>query len=213
MAVPRYAPVEAGPGRLPLRLARGVLAALDVAALMTIVLSPGINFVNFFSYFTIQSNVIAVVVLAGAAIADPQGPRWAYLRGAATLYITITGLVYNTLLLHASVGVASIWVNDVVHRTVPALMLLDWIVFSPWARTHVVAALAWLAYPIAYVAYTLVRGPFAGWYPYPFLDPRLDGGYGRVALYTVGLAAVLALLAVLINAVGRWRVTARRVAI
>jgi hypothetical protein len=202
--------VDGGPGRLVLRLARGSLAALDVAAMLTIVLTPGIDLVNFFSYFTIQSNVIAVVVLAGGALADPGGPRWAYLRGAATLYIVITGLVYNTLLINVSVGVASPWVNDVVHRIVPALMLLDWILFSPWARTHVAAALGWLAYPLAYVAYTLLRGPHVDWYPYPFLDPRLDGGYGRVALYTVVLALVFALLAVVVNAIGRWRHTASR---
>jgi hypothetical protein len=184
-----------------------MLAALDAAAMLVIVVSPGVNLVNFFSYFTIQSNVIAVVVLAGGALVDPRGARWAYLRGAATLYITITGLVYNTLLINVSVGVASPWINDVVHRLVPALMLLDWIIFSPWARTHVAAALVWLAYPLAYVAYTLLRGPLVDWYPYPFLDPRLGGGYGRVAIYGVVLTLVFALLAVVINAIGRWRLT------
>lgn len=188
-----------------------MLAALDVAALASIVVSPRVNLGDFFSYFTIQSNVIAVVVLMGGAVIDPQGPRWAYVRGAATLYITITGLVYNTLLLHLAVGVPTPWVNDVVHRTVPALMLLDWIVFSPWAQTHIVAALGWLAYPVAYVAYTLLRGPDVDWYPYPFLDPLLQGGYGRVAISIVVMVAVSAVLAVLINAVGRWRQTAVRV--
>jgi hypothetical protein len=199
--------VEGGPARIVLRAARGVLAALDLAAMATIVVSPGVNLANFFSYFTIQSNVIAVVVLAGGAIIDPEGPRWGYVRGAATLYITITGLVYNTLLLNIPVGVTAAWVNDIVHRVVPALMLLDWIAFAPWARLHVAAALGWLAYPLAYVAYTLLRGPLVDWYPYPFLDPRLAGGYGRVAIYTVVLTAVFALLAVLINAIGRLRAT------
>lgn len=151
--------MEGGPGRLPLRLARGVLAALDAVAMATIVISPGFDLANFFSYFTIESNVIAIVILAGGAVVDPRGPGWGYLRGAATLYVTITGLVYNTLLLHVPVGIVAPWVNDVVHRAVPALMLLDWVLFSPWARTHLLAALLWLAYPLAYVAYTLIRGP------------------------------------------------------
>lgn len=198
-----------GPGRVVLRLARGVLAAVDAAAIVSIALSPGENIANFFSYFTIQSNVIAIVVLAGGALADPRGARWAYVRGAATLYIMITGLVYNTLLVSAAVGVAP-WINDVIHRIVPALMLLDWIIFAPWARTHVGAALVWLVYPLAYVACTLLRGALVDWYPYPFLDPRLGGAYGRVAIYLVVLTLVFALLAAFINGIGRWRLTGTR---
>lgn len=195
---------------MPLRVARGVLAAAALAAVVAPVVTTPLDLANYFSYFTIQSNLIAVVVLGGGAFIDPQGARWAYLRGAATLYITITGLIYNTLLLSVPVGVTAALINDMVHRIVPALMLLDWIVFSPWAPTHVVAALVWLAYPIAFIGYTLVRGVLVDWYPYPFLDPRLGGGYGRVAIYAVVLTAAFAVLAVLINAVGRWRLTAVR---
>lgn len=194
-------------GRLAaaLRVARAVVGLVDLFAIGTIAVTPKVDIVNLFSYFTIESNLIAIFVLLVGAIGDPRGPRWAYVRGAATLYLTITGIVYNTLLLNVSVGVTAAWVNDVVHRAVPLLLLLDWIVFSPWARTRYVVALTWLAYPLAYVAYTLIRGPLANWYPYPFLDPRLAGGYGRVAIYSVVLAIVFALLALAVNAIGRLR--------
>jgi hypothetical protein len=43
------------------------------------------------------------------------------------------------------------------------------------------------------------------WYPYPFLDPRHPGGYGRVALYAVVLAVAMGLLAVGVDAIGRRR--------
>ena len=42
-------------------------------------------------------------------------------------------------------------------------------------------------FPLAYLAYALVRGT-AGWYPYPFLNPANVGGYGGVAAYAVGIA-------------------------
>ena len=62
------------------------------------------------------------------------------------------------------------------------------------------------AYPVVWVAYTLIRGPLttnpvtgeAWWYPYPFLNPHNPGltppGYGGVALYVLAIA--LAILAV-----------------
>jgi hypothetical protein len=60
-------------------------------------------------------------------------------------------------------------------------------------------------YPLVYFAYSLIRGAIVHWYPYPFLDPRYPGGYGRIALYAVVLAVVMALLAIAVNAIGRWR--------
>jgi len=60
----------------------------------------------------------------------------------------------------------------------------------------------WLLFPLAYFGYSLLREPAAGFYPYPFLNPRLSGGYGRVTVYVVVLAVVMAGLALLIGAVG-----------
>ena len=53
----------------------------------------------------------------------------------------------------------------------------------------------WLVFPILYCVYSLIRGPFVDFYPYPFLDPRLDGGYGRVVIFVVILAVAFGLLA------------------
>jgi hypothetical protein len=46
-----------------------------------------------------------------------------------------------------------------------------------------------MAYPLAYLAYSLIRGPIVDWYPYPFLDPDEVGGYAGVAAYCVAIAA------------------------
>ena len=44
----------------------------------------------------------------------------------------------------------------------------------------------WLAYPLAWVSYTMIRGALTDRYPYPFLDPA-NGGYGTVAVYCVAI--------------------------
>ena len=52
---------------------------------------------NFFSYFTILSNVGAVVVLGALALrpALVGHEPFVILRGAVTLYMAITGIVYT----------------------------------------------------------------------------------------------------------------------
>ena len=67
------------------------------------------------------------------------------------------------------------------------------------------AALDWLIVPLAYFAYSLLRGAAVHWYPYPFLNPMHPGGYGRVVIYAVVLAVFMGLLALAINAITRWR--------
>jgi hypothetical protein len=61
------------------------------------------------------------------------------------------------------------------------VVLADWFLAPP-ARPPRYADVPWLlVYPVAYAAYSLVRGRIVDWYPYPFLDPREDG-YASLAL-------------------------------
>jgi hypothetical protein len=181
-------------GTLLVRIARLAFAALGIAAIVSAVTATTGSLGNFFSYFTIESNMLAIVVLIVGGLLNPQSRDWAYLRGAATLFMVITGIVYAALLANAEVGLTTAWIDDTLHRVIPLVMLADWVFFPPWARRSFLAALGWLAGPLAYFAYSLARGPVVRWYPYPFLDPRHPGGYGRVALYAVVLAVAMGLL-------------------
>jgi hypothetical protein len=191
-------------GTVLVRVARLAFAGLAIAAVVAAIRVTG-SLADFFSYFTIESNLLAIVVLIVGGTLDPHGRRWVYLRGAATLFMVITGIVYAVLLAHAEVGLTSPWINDTLHRVTPVVMLVDWIAFSPWARGSCRAALGWLIVPLAYFAYSLLRGAAVHWYPYPFLNPMHPGGYGRVVVYAVVLAVFMGLLALAINAITRWR--------
>lgn len=154
--------------------------------------------VNFFSFFTILSNIAAFVVLLAGVYpsALTRAPAWQYLRGAVTVYMVITGVVYNVLLAPyaASLNVPS-WTNDAEHKILPVAVLLEWLLFPPARRIAVPKAMWWLVFPVIYLIYSEVRGPFAHWYPYPFLDPR-DHGVWHVVLNTVGVAAGFVLVTV-----------------
>lgn len=167
----------------------------------------GFPITNLFSFFTVQSNLIAAAVLLWGALAPPAPAR---VRGAAVLYLSLTGIVYGLLLadLQADLQTMSPWIDTVLHRLMPLVMLVDWLADPPQVRLSVRSALIWLAYPLLYVLYTLVRGPFADWYPYPFLNPALSGGYPGVFAYCIVIALGVLVFAWLVVQIGnRLRLT------
>ncbi|SNS25633.1 Pr6Pr family membrane protein [Rhodococcoides kyotonense] len=194
------------------RVLRVVFAALTVAALASILVDgvavPTFSVVNYFSYFTVLSNVLTVVVLLVGGIVDPQQLGWQLIRGAVTLYMVITGIIYAVLLSNIDVGVADAWTNNVVHRIMPVVMLIDWVVSPSRRRIGDARALTWLIFPLVYGIYSLVRGPIVDWYPYPFLDPRTQG-YVALVIGLIVLTVAFVLMALAVNAVGRlgarWR--------
>lgn len=164
------------------RLFFGVLALAGVVRQLLDV--P--NIANFFSFFTIQSNIIGgVVLIAGALIVMPASTKWDLIRGGSAIYLILTGVIYNTLLLDVDVQISHAWINNVHHRIMPLVMLLDLLIVPMTHRLRMRQAWVWAVYPLAYFAYALIRGVKVDWYPYPFLDPREDGGYLQVAIFSV----------------------------
>lgn len=113
------------------------------------------------------------------------------------MYMTITGITYSLLLSNIEVDTAVPWINVVLHYTMPTVIVIDWLVDLPRKRISLKESLIWLAFPLAYLVYSLLRGPFANWYPYPFLDPRIEG-YGHVVFMSVLIAVLAFVLAVVI---------------
>lgn len=174
-----------------------------------------LNPVNYFSYFTIDSNLIATGVLIAGALNRGRGStrRLDLVRGGAVVYMSITGIVFTLLLSNTDVDTAIPWVNSVVHELMPLVMLADWLTTPPGVRLRFRQGLLWLSFPLVWIIYTLVRGAIVTEYPYPFLDPA-NGGYASVTVYCiailVAMLVVSTLVVVLANAAsgGRRRVEA-----
>jgi len=179
--------------------------------------------VNFFSYFTILSNLSAAIVLVIAGIRalrtrrdGAPDPAWlATALVCVSTYMIVTGVVYNLLLRSIPIaGISDVWTNETLHLIVPLFLVADVLVAPrrralPW-RTLALAA----AFPIVWALYTMIRAnfvvaPMTGdpwWYPYPFLDPHLvPGGYFGVAGYVLGIAALVVGVAAGVTWVGRRR--------
>ncbi|MGW4649913.1 Pr6Pr family membrane protein [Kitasatospora sp. NPDC004289] len=183
-----------------LRLAFGLLTVTALGFQLYRLGVQGGSVGNFFSYFTILSNVLGAAVFLVGGLRGLRGGRPVpdLLRGAATLYLTITGLVYLVALQGLGLGLTLPWVNDVLHRIMPLVVLADWLAAPPRRPIEYHRALRWLLFPLLYLPYTLIRGRITDWYPYPFLDPGRHGGYARVAVASamitvafLGVGAVL----------------------
>jgi hypothetical protein len=191
--------------------ARLAVAALVVAAVVATVAEVGgrttINPFNLFGFFTIQSNLLLALVLGVLGVrrltGRPEG-RWAMpARAAVVAYIAVVGVVYAVLLapLGAAGGVPVAWANLVMHVVTPVYGVLD-LLIAPDRRPlggRTVGLI--LVYPLVWVAVVLVRGATDGWFPYPFLDPST--GYGRIAVFVLLIAVVVALAGALAVAASR----------
>ncbi len=172
------------------RLIFALLALIALIAQWMQSLGAQRSTIDFFSYFTIQSNLIAVAVLLWGTLKPGEGGdgRARYLfRGAPVLYLGITGVVF-ALLLSNQPQVTAAFANTVLHKLMPVIMMADWILVPPGQAISVRRAAAlWLIYPTAWLAYTMIRGAAIDWYPYPFLNPHVMGGYGRVLALLLGI--------------------------
>jgi hypothetical protein len=192
--------------------ARIALALLGFSALVTevatLVSQHRFDAGDFFSYFTVQANSLAVLslILGAFAVATKTvSPALDFFRGAVTLSMTTTILVFIVLLsgYPASELTAVPWDNTVLHYIMPIVVIADWLVASRVRPIAVRRAMVWLAYPLAYLVYSLIRGPIANWYPYPFMDPS-HHGYAGVAITSLIIAVILAAITWVIASAPRW---------
>ncbi len=164
---------------------------------------------EYFSYFTIQASMVTIVVLlVGAIVAlrvSVDSMPYAIARMSVVTYSVVTAVVYNVLLrgIPDEGFVVSPWPGEIMHVWITVFLVLDWL-FAPgrpalrWTALRIV-----IIYPLAWVAFTLVRGALTAWYPYPFLEPAT--GWLSVATYIVGIAGFIVAVASLAIAYSGWR--------
>jgi hypothetical protein len=210
---------RAGP---PLVVVKMLAAFFGFSALVTevatLVARHRFNSPNFFSYFTVEANTLAVISLGLGSFALATGTASRALdlfRGAVTLYMTTTILIFIVLLSgYPSDELTAVpWDNTVLHYLMPIIIILDWLIVPPGRGIAYRAAVWWLAFPLAYLFYSLIRGHFAHWYPYPFMNPS-HAGYLGVVITSVVIAVILAVITWVISSTPDWtrRLLRRRTA-
>ncbi len=163
--------------------------------------------VRFFSFFTILTNTLVAIVLTVPLLwPRSRAGRWlstASVRCATGSYIALVGLVY-------SLALRQLWdpqgrellADRLLHDVVPALYVIYWTLFAEKGVVRWRDIPGWLAYPMLYLAVTLVHGAFIGWYPYPFINVT-KLGYGRTFVNVLILITTFAVIGAVIQLIDR----------
>ena len=155
--------------------------------------------VNFFSFFTVLTNTLAVVVLSYALVKRDSAAKRFFLApkvsSGIAVSIAVVGLAYSLLLRHLwqPEGLQFI-ADELLHDVMPVLFLIYWWRCVPKCTLQLRHIGAWVIYPLVYFAYVLLRGHLLGQYQYPFID--VDSlGYPQVFVNAGGILAGFMLIA------------------
>ena len=162
--------------------------------------------INFFSYFTILTNLLVALYFT-AALLTPDTAITSFLRRytsttAIAVYILVVGIIYN-------VSLRSIWTftgwgkisNELLHTVTPIYFLIFWFLLTAKEKLPLRAAIYWMFYPLLYLGYTFIRGSIVHRYPYPFIDVT-KLGYAKVMTNCFGVAVVFFLLFIIFITAG-----------
>ena len=164
---------------------------------------------NWYLYYTNISNYFCFFTVLALLIHDVKAYRNGEKVGVSSIaplfrfcvcvMIFITFIVFNTLLTHPFS--VEYWIDlqsVIMHLILPIMFILDYMLFSKHRSVNVFAPLFACIVPLIYVLYILIRaevylGTGRMIYPYFFLNVQYFG-YGGVALWCLGIAAIVILV-------------------
>ncbi len=164
--------------------------------------------IRYFGFFTILTNIL-VTTCCTVLLLKRKSKLNDFFSSAKTLTaivlsITIVGLIYNLILrfLWKPEGL-QLLVDELLHTVIPLSFIFFWIIFVPKAKLQWKDIFPWLLYPFGYIIFVLIRGAFAGYYPYPFIDVT-KLGYNKVFFNSGLLVLVFVIFSLLFVAVDRF---------
>lgn len=157
--------------------------------------------VFYFSFFTILTNIGAVLVYLAALRDAKSGLLGLFAgtraRGGVAVAIALVMIVYVTILAPLWQPEGLFLLCDVLlHYVTPILYLAWWLAAGADGSTRWSDIPYWVAYPVLYLIYALARAPIAGEVPYPFLDIATKGATS-VALTSLMMTLLFLVLCVI----------------
>lgn len=162
--------------------------------------SIGFTIVNYFSYFTILTNLLITVFHFSMLFEKSKPAIWFNQPGkktALTLYIVIVGFIYQVILrwMWSPQGLAMI-TDEILHSITPLYFLIGWLLLFEKTKLKWSVLFPWLIYPLCYLIYTIIRGSLVNWYPYPFINVS-EIGYSQTFINSAGVTLVFVLFGLL----------------
>lgn len=168
--------------------------------------SVGETLVRYFTFYTILTNFLVAICFT-AEVVHKHKRRSFFTKpsalAATAVYIGVVGLVYNVVLRFAwqPTGLQRV-VDELLHLIIPIYFILYWLILVPKTRLKWSKLFSWLLYPAIYLVVIMVRGGFANYYPYPFVNVATLG-YKKVAINCVFVLLVFMLFSLLVIVVSR----------
>ena len=196
------------------RMAAGILGWAALALQYALVLTGTLGAdsftrsINFFSYFTILTNILAALALTLPWLATQSALGEFFsrpsVRTAIAAYTIIVMTIVYFVLRHLTNLQGWDFVADVLlHYVMPVLFVIDWLFLVPKQTLKMKDSIFWLAFPIIYLVWTFIHGAYSGFYPYPFLNTS-ELGIARVLLNEAGLLAIFLVLGFILVSGGRF---------
>ena len=144
---------------------------------------------RYVSYLTIWSNALVAWSTLTLALGRERDTRGGGRCGSTRCWsASAAGIVHFFFLrpildLHGASALA----DHLLHQVVPVLATIGFLAFGPRGPVAWSDLPRFLVVPVVWAAYTVVRGAFVDWYPYPFVDVGkhgyavvlVNGGRGR----------------------------------
>lgn len=151
-------------------------------------------------YFTYQSNALVLIWLFLALLWRNDSEKLEKIcgpiRGAITVYISVTFIVYGIILAPLSnpTGI-DVYLNLIHHYITPFVFIVDFFI-TERKRYRWVYVLPWIVYPHLYLIFSFIFGHITGDYIYPFLNYPKLGLVRYITWYLILFTLILVLTAI-----------------
>ncbi len=172
---------------------------------------------EYFSYFTIQTSLIAAVTLAVAGWFAWQGRVETHtlnlVRLSSVAFTVVVTLVYNMLLRGLPNAPEDgnydwpVMPNEILHVWAAIILLIDWMLSARRVNLRLRSIFWVLLFPLAWLGYSIVRGLIVNWWPYWFINPNEKAGVPGMLEYIFGIMVFLLVVASAL--IGLQRLTVR----
>ena len=155
---------------------------------------------NIFKYFTVQSNLVAVIYFCMLIVLkiDHRNVKWKNLIGGVMIYTTITFLIFSIMLegLWVERGLAK--VGSISLHYVNPIMIIGYVVyFRNDYDFKLKDSLIWVIYPVFYLLFLVFWGFFTTDFLYPFFQVSSVGVLG-LFISIVGLIGLFFVLSFIV---------------
>lgn len=187
---------------------RIVLAIIIFIGLIFNYLAKNYDLNMFLSYYTVQSNIIVLIILLLQIINHfkqinlfREEHIFQNIKGAGTIIILITGIIFITLLTKYTKDWSGYRLisSYLLHYISPLMVLIDYLFFDNLTKKlNYKKTIIWLVYPLCYYLFGIFRILFIdGFIPYPFMDIKGLGFFKSFGIIT-GLIIFFYILSMLI---------------